>query len=69
MNKIVELRTFVANLNKGIVLEDGINWSFADGFVSKEDADQFVTKCNELGIESGEPVCSNKYGIYHVRFR
>lgn len=60
---------FAKTLNSDIKIDNGINWIWAYGFKSKEDATQFNNYCENNGCETRGVYNGSVKGTYDVRFR
>ena len=59
---------FAKTLNPEIQIDNGINWIWAYGFTSKQDAESFDKFCCSNNCET-RGVYSGSNGTYDVRFR
>ena len=60
---------FAKTLNPDIRIDNGINWIWAYGFESKEDATKFDNFCNNNNCETRGIYSGSLKGTYDVRFR
>ena len=60
---------FAKALNSNIKIDNGINWIWACGFESKEDATKFDNFCENNNCETRGVYCGSVKGTYDVRFR
>lgn len=60
---------FAKALNSDIKIDNGINWIWAYGFTSREDAEQFNNYCNSNGCETRGVYTGSVVKTYDVRFR
>jgi hypothetical protein len=60
---------FAKTLNPNIKIDNGINWIWAYGFTSKENATKFDNFCKNNNCETRGVYSSTTKGIYDVRFR
>ena len=60
---------FAKTLNPNIKIDNGINWIWAYGFTSKENAQQFDNYCNSNNCETRGVYSGSIKGTYDVRFR
>jgi len=60
---------FAKTLNSDIKIENGINWIWAYGFKSREDAKKFDDYCNNNNCETRGVYSGSLKGTYDVRFR
>ncbi len=60
---------FAKSINPNIKIDNGINWIWAYGFTSKEDATKFDDYCTSNGCETRGVYSGSTQGTYDVRFR
>jgi hypothetical protein len=60
---------FAKTLNPNIKIESGINWIWACGFKSKEDAKSFDNYCENNNCKTRGIYSGSEIGSYDVRFR
>jgi hypothetical protein len=60
---------FAKSLNPDITISNGINWIWAYGFTSKQDAESFDKYCNNNNCETRGVYSGSIKGTYDVRFR
>ena len=60
---------FAKTVNPDIKIENGINWIWAYGFKSREDAKKFDDYCNNNNCETRGIYSGSLKGTYDVRFR
>jgi hypothetical protein len=60
---------FAKTLNPNIIIENGINWIWAYGFKSNEDAKKFDNYCVNNNCETRGVYSGSTKGTYDVRFR
>lgn len=60
---------FAKLINPTIKIDNGINWIWAYGFISKEDATKFDDYCTSNGCETRGVYSGSIPGTYDVRFR
>ena len=65
----VKAIAFAKTLNPTINIENGINWIWAYGFTSKEDAEKFDNYCDNNGRETRGVYSGSVKGTFDVRFR
>jgi hypothetical protein len=60
---------FAKTLNPNIKIDNGINWIWAYGFTSNEDANKFNKYCENNNCETRGVYSGSVKGTYDVRFR
>ena len=66
--KELDAEVFAKQLNPNVKCESGINWNWAYGFSSYDQAKEFDTYCNKHGLET-RGVYRNSNGTADVRYR
>lgn len=67
MNSHKERNDYAISL--GATIEEGINWTWACGFKTQEDAQKFLIHFPEMESRGIYPGLSNGIRIFDVRFR